>query len=100
MLADLPTNLTPGWQCVDMAVRCLRTGLRAEDMQRAEKVVAVLQSVVNSLTKLLSAYTAGTPSGSAEPSTAAGRAEGPPPSSDAAGDADSQPSASSSEATD
>jgi hypothetical protein len=92
MLSDLPTNLTPGWQAVDMAVRCLRTALRAEDMQKSERVVAVLQSQSNTLSKLLSAYTSGTASGNAEPS-AGDTAEGslsPNP------DADSQPSASSS----
>jgi len=93
MLSDLPTNLTPGWQCVDMSIRCLRTALRSADMQRAEKVVAALQSVLNVQTKLLSAYTAGAPSGGADatPSASADDGGGGQPN----GDADSQPSSAS-----
>lgn len=98
MLSDLPSNLTPGWQCVDMAIRCLRTGLRAQEMQKAPKVVAALSSVLGVLTKLLSAYTTGSASsdgGSTTPGMSAAQqgAEGSPPSTDA----DAQPSASSSE---
>ncbi len=88
MLSDLPTNLSPGWQSVDMAIRCLRTALRSEDMQRAEKVVAALQSVMSVLTKLLSAYTSGTSNGAAGGPERAGGGE-------PASDADSQPSATS-----
>lgn len=98
MLADLSASLTPGWQAVDMAVRCLRVALRAEDMQRAEKVVAVLQSQVNVLTKLISAYTAGTASGVSEPSTLGRADEAAPPTTP---EADAQPaSASLSEGSD
>ena len=92
MLSDLPTNLSPGWQAVDMAIRCLRTALRAEDMQKAPKVVAALQSVQNVCNKLLSAYTSGTTSGNATPEAST---QGPAPdSAPSSPDADAQPDSS------
>lgn len=91
MLADLPATMPPGWQSVDLAVRALKTAMRAADMQKAEKVVAVLQSVTNTLEKLVSAYTKGTAGASASSMTStAESAVGSPP----AADADAQPSAS------
>lgn len=91
MLSDLPTSLTPGWQAVDMAVRCLKTALRAAEMQKMPHVVALLQRSVNELTKLESAYTSGTASGSsgAEAVQEGSGDETPPENSTA----DSQPAA-------
>lgn len=83
MLADLPAHLTPGWQGLDLAVKALRTAMRSVDFQKTPAIVAVVQSVTNTLTELMASRTAGTSGGSNVPSQAGG------PSSDA----DSQPSA-------
>lgn len=97
MLADLPTNLTPGWQAIDMAIRCLRIALRAKDMQRSGEVVAAVQSVMTVLTKMLSAYTSPGATGPvAESAQEAATTETSPSSPDA----DAQPpSGTSSEAS-
>lgn len=97
MLSDLPTNLTPGWQAIDMAIRCLRVALRAKDMQRSGEVVAAIQSVMNALNKMLSAYTSpGTTGSVAESAQEAATTD----ASASSPDADAQPpSGSSSEAS-
>jgi putative IMPACT (imprinted ancient) family translation regulator len=93
MLSDLPTNLTPGWQAVDMSIRCLRTALRSEDFQKAPEVVATVSSVQNVLSKILSAYTSGTTSSGGDSAGQGSTDEGNPSSS---ADADSMPPASES----
>lgn len=91
MLSDLPTDLTPGWQAIDMAIRCLRTAMRSSDMQKIEKVVAVIQSVHNTLNKLLTAYTnPGSSSGNAAPEASLSSPE-LGDSSPGSHDADAQP---------
>lgn len=93
-LADLPAHLSTGWQCVDLMIRFGRTALRSPDMQHADKVIAVLQSQVSVLTKLLAAYTGGA---EGSPNAATRADEAPPP---AAPDADAQPASASSEEPD
>jgi hypothetical protein len=68
MLSDLSPHMGPGWQQIDLSVRCLRTALRSPDFQKMPAVVAVFQSVTNTLTELLSHYTSGTSGASASSS--------------------------------
>ena len=96
MLADLPAHLGPGWQSVDIACRAMKIALRSSDFQKLPSVVAVIQSNLNVLTKLMSSYTSGTQGGSSTPMSAAS----PSPSdaeaaSSTAADADSMPAAPS-----
>lgn len=91
LFSDLSPHMGPGWQQVDLAVRAIRTALRSTDFQKIPAVVAVLQSVLNTMTELLSHYTSGT-SGASAPGPkprSEERAGGESPSADA----DSQPSA-------
>lgn len=86
MLSDLSPSMGPGWQSVDLAVRALRVALRSTDFQKSPAVVAVVQSVSNTLAQLVTSHTSGT----AEPKKSPPSGEvsqGSPPSSDA----DSQP---------
>jgi hypothetical protein len=89
MLSDLSASMSPGWQAVDMATRCLKTALRAPEFQEIPAVVAHLQSHLNGINVLVTAYTTGEAGASA--STAGlskdSANDGAAPSSDA----DSQP---------
>lgn len=83
--------MSPGWQSIDMMVRCGRTALRSADMQKSPNVVAVIQSVTNTLSELLSHYVSGTGGGTSTPAmtTSDSGSQGDTASSDA----DSQPAA-------
>lgn len=60
----------PGWQSLDLAVRAMRVALRSVDFQKTPAVVAVVQSVSNTLAELISHYTTGTEgAGSTSPGT-------------------------------
>lgn len=89
MLSDLSPSMTPGWQSLDLAARALKVALRSVDFQKIPAVVAVVQSVLNTISELISHYQSGTAGGPASKS-AAPRAETTPPSPSS--DADSQPS--------
>jgi hypothetical protein len=89
----------PGWQQVDLAVRAVRTALRSTDFQKTPAVVAVLQSVLNTMTELLSHYTSGT-SGATPPASQPRVAEERADGASSSADADSQPSAMSDNASD
>jgi hypothetical protein len=91
MLSDLSPSMGPGWQAVDLAIRALKTGLRSTDFQKTPAVVAVLQSVLNTCTELLSHYTSG--QAGATPSATPSKGEGSDSASPSA-DADAQPAAS------
>jgi len=86
-LSDVSAELPPSWQLVDMGATCLKVALRAVDLQKQEKTVAALQSVLNVLTTLINARVSG--QGGSTPSSP--QVSG---SVDAgAADADSQPGA-------
>src|SRR5271165_197544 len=53
MLSDLSASMGPGWQSVDMGIRCLKVALRSEDFQKLPSVVAAVQSCMNQLTTLV-----------------------------------------------
>jgi hypothetical protein len=95
MYADLSPHMGPGWQSIDVAVRAVRIALRSVDFQKTPAVVAVFQSVLNTMTEMLSHYTSGTSGATASSDTAPRTSEG---SSLGEGtesaDADAQPSAS------
>lgn len=84
----------PGWQALDVVVRFLKIGLRSTDFQQQPAIVAVLQSMLNTADKLVSARITGDPGTPSAPSPKSGadRADGASPSADA----DAQPSAESS----
>jgi hypothetical protein len=93
LFSDLSPSMGPGWQQVDLAARALKTALRSTDFQKTPAVVAVLQSVLNTVTELVSHYTSGT-SGAKPSSTASMRPEGRTSEGDSSSaDADAQPSA-------
>lgn len=89
-LTDVSANLSPSWQCVDIAATALKIALRGKDMQKAPATVATLQSCLNTLTTLIDARTTGTTSTSpGTPSVAASANSADTGSADA----DSQPAA-------
>jgi hypothetical protein len=89
-LTDLPSHLGPGWQNVDVGIRALRLALRSTDFQQLPKVVAVLQSEVSTLTKLVATYTEATAGGTSTPSVEPAQRE-PGSLGETSADADSQP---------
>jgi hypothetical protein len=98
MASDLSPSMGPGWQSVDLASRAIKVALRSTDFQKTPAVVAVMQSVLNTMTELLSHYVSGT-SGASAPGpvpSGADRTDGASPSSDA----DAQPSAEPSDSDD
>lgn len=100
LLSDLPAHLGTGWQSVDIAIRALKTALRSTDFQKLPSVVAVIQSNLNTMTKLLSSYTSGTQgAASTAPSSASPSSSDADAASTTAADADSMPAAPSSDET-
>ncbi len=86
-LSDVSASLSPGMQCVDIAATALKIALRATEFQKREKTVAVLQSVLNTLTTLINAQVSGQGGNiPASPQVSSG-------ADAAAADADAQPSA-------
>jgi len=61
LFTDLSVDMTPGWQMIDMGIRCFRTALKTPDFQKSSmaKVNAVIRELTNSATTLLSHYTSG-----------------------------------------
>ena len=99
MLSDLPANLGTGWQSVDIAIRAYKVALSSKDFQKLPTVVAVLQSQLNVLTKLLSSYTSGTQGAStASSSQASPTSTDAEAASNTSADADSMPAAPSEQA--
>lgn len=98
MYSDLSPHMGPGWQSIDVAVRAVKIALRSTDFQQIPAVVAVFQSVLNTMTEMLSHYTSGTSGATASSDTAPRTSEGTSlgEGTDSA-DADAQPSASSSD---
>jgi hypothetical protein len=94
MLSDLPAHLPPGWQSLDLASRALKTAMRSVDFQKTPAIVAVVQSVNNTISELLSHYTAGTSGGAAAAGTSSDS------SSSISSDADAQPSGAGEESPD
>ena len=69
-LTDLPSELSGGWQLLDGVARQLKFAIRHPDFVKIPKTVAVLYSVLKTLTELISHYTAkgdagGAPTGKA-----------------------------------
>lgn len=83
MLSDLPAHLPDGWQAIDLSIRALKTAMRSVAFQKTPAIVAVVQSATNTLSTLLSHYTAGTSGG--------GSADGSADAPSASSDADNQP---------
>lgn len=67
---DLPSELPAGWQLVDAACRQLKLALKHPSFAKTPKVAAVLYSLVETMTQLLSHYTARGDAGSAPTGTA------------------------------
>ncbi len=91
-LTDVSATMPPEWQLVDIAATALKIAIRGKSMQKAEKTVAALTSVLNVLTTLINARVEGstksgtqTPQVQANPSGSDGDAGSP--------DADAQPGA-------
>lgn len=78
---DMPSELSGGWQLLDAVCRQLKLTIRHPDFAKTPKTVAVLYSVLETLTELISHYTKGGDAGGAPTSVA-------PESSDRGGDAD------------
>lgn len=93
ILADLPASLSTSWQCIDLAVRCIKTAKRGTDMQKLPAVIAVLTSQQNTLERLLTSYTTGQSSGGASASEGSSQDSG---ATNGAIDADAQPNMSGS----
>jgi hypothetical protein len=69
---DLPSELPGGWQLVDAAMRQLKLAIKMPTFAKTPKTVAVLYSMVETGTQLISHYTtkgdaAGAPTSVAEP---------------------------------
>jgi hypothetical protein len=68
---DLPSELSGGWQLLDAASRQIGLAIKHPDFVKTPKTVAVLYSLKETLTQLISHYTAkGGDSGGAPTSTA------------------------------
>jgi hypothetical protein len=61
LFTDLSVDLEPGWQMIDMGVRCFRAALKTPEFQKSSmgKVNAVIRELTNSAVTLLSHYTSG-----------------------------------------
>jgi hypothetical protein len=88
LLSDVSADLGPGWSAVDIAVRALKIALRSVEFQKMPKVVAQLQSQMNTLNTLVTSYTMGVQSGPATPTIERNSAQ-----DTGAADADSAPAA-------
>ena len=53
---DLPSDMTDGWQILDVASRLLKAALRTPDFQKTPTVAAAITSLYQSLNKLISHY--------------------------------------------
>jgi hypothetical protein len=93
MLSDLSPSMPPGWQAIDLSVRSLKIAMRSADFQRTPAVVAVVQSVTNTLEELVARRVGGT-SGPAEP-RGTREVSAPNEGDSVSSDADAQPSQSS-----
>lgn len=89
LLSDLSADMGPGWQMIDVAVRTLKLARKTADLQKSPKVVAVVTSTVETLTTLLSHYTAGhggVPQGMVSEPDVRGDTDSSNPPADAAGE--------------
>lgn len=61
LFTDLSVDLEPGWQCIDMGVRCFRAALKTPEFQKSSmgKVNAVIRRLTQTAVTLLSHYTSG-----------------------------------------
>jgi uncharacterized membrane protein YgcG len=97
-LTDVSASLPPDWQCVDIAATALKIAIRGKSMQKAEKTVAALTSVLHVLTTLLNARVEG--SANSGPQTSGIQSSGGASDADSGGaDADAQPSADGGESS-
>lgn len=67
---DMPSELPGGWQLLDGVTRQLKLTIRMPDFNKTPKVVAVLYSVLETLTELISHYTSKGDGGGAPTSVA------------------------------
>jgi hypothetical protein len=58
--------MSPGWQCIDMGVRCFRTALKTPEFQSSKmnKVGAVIRRLTSTASTLIAHYTSGQSGGS------------------------------------
>jgi hypothetical protein len=78
---DMPSELPGGWQMLDGVCRQLKLTIRMPDFAKTPKTVAVLYSVLETLTELISHYTSKGDGGGAPTSVA-------PESEDRGGESD------------
>jgi hypothetical protein len=99
-LVDLSASMGPGWQQVDWAVRSLKSALRSTDFQKTPAVVAVIQSLINTASELISHYTSGTAGAKTSPTVVRREGGRTSESDSSSADADAQPSAEPTESSD
>jgi hypothetical protein len=90
---DLPSELPGGWQLADAAARQIKLAIKHPTFAKTPKTVAVLYSVLETLTSLIAHYTSRGDSGGA-PTSVAEPEPGSEDNSDAhytSADADAQP---------
>ena len=85
--------MSPGWQCVDIAVRALKGAIKAKDMQKLPIVVATLQARLDVISQLLVSYATGGQGGPSTPAVQSDRGGRASDGDAQATDADAQPSA-------
>jgi len=61
IFTDLSVDMSPGWQMIDMGVRCFRLALKTPEFQQSKfgKVNAVFRELTKTAVTLLSHYTSG-----------------------------------------
>ena len=89
---DLPSHLGTGFQSLDIGISAMKIALRSRDFQETPAIVAAVQSCINQLEKIVTAYTEGS-SGSSSPSSTQPPASGSSSAESGAVDSDSQPAA-------
>ena len=62
-LVDLSHHMSPGWQQIDLASRCIKKAIIADDFQKKPNIVAVLNATLGTINQLLTAYNTGKPGG-------------------------------------
>ena len=61
IFTDLSVDMSPGWQMIDMGIRCFRLALKTPEFQQSKfgKVNAVFRELTKTAVTLLSHYTSG-----------------------------------------
>jgi hypothetical protein len=69
IFTDLAVDLEPGWQMIDVGIRCFRYALKTQEFQKSSmgRVNVVIRELTNTAERLLSHYTSGGKSGAGTP---------------------------------